>query len=110
MWPRATPSLDPHFARAHAGISLSHFNEWSCQAWFRRGEKAQLAGDAPAPALALALDDSDHVTHLILGRVELFRRNFDAAAHRFEQSLRRNTNDADALVQIALGESLLGEH
>src|SRR5690606_14945570 len=26
-------SVDPHYARAHAGLSLSHFNEWSCQAW-----------------------------------------------------------------------------
>lgn len=25
--------IDPHYARAQAGLSLSHFNEWSCQAW-----------------------------------------------------------------------------
>src|SRR5262249_55996674 len=25
--------IDPNYARAHTGLSLSHFNEWSCQAW-----------------------------------------------------------------------------
>ena len=26
-------AADPQYARAQAGLSLSHFNEWSCQAW-----------------------------------------------------------------------------
>ncbi|MDH3236792.1 MAG: adenylate cyclase, partial [Alphaproteobacteria bacterium] len=25
--------IDPNYARAYVGLSLSHFNEWSCQAW-----------------------------------------------------------------------------
>jgi TolB-like protein len=25
--------IDPTYARAYAGLSLSHFNEWRCQAW-----------------------------------------------------------------------------
>lgn len=26
-------SIDPYYSRAYAGLSLSHFNEWSCQLW-----------------------------------------------------------------------------
>lgn len=99
--------LDPHFARAHAGISLSHFNEWSCQSWSAWDEKEHLAFESARRAAEL--DDSDHVAQLILGRVHLFRREFDAAARRFELALRLNPNDADALVQLTLGLCLLGE-
>lgn len=27
--------IDPHYARAHTGMSLTYFNEWSCQIWDR---------------------------------------------------------------------------
>lgn len=26
-------AVDPHYSRAYAGLSLSHFNDWSCQLW-----------------------------------------------------------------------------
>src|SRR5688572_22337166 len=35
-------TLDPSYARGYAGISLSHFNEWSCQAWELFDEKERL--------------------------------------------------------------------
>ena len=37
-------AIDPHYARAHVGLSLSHFNEWSCQHWdlFERQRRAGL--------------------------------------------------------------------
>ena len=100
-------AIDPLFARAHAGLSLSHFNEWSCQAWFRWEEKERSA--FAAARRAVELDESDHVTQLILGRVHLYRREFEAARRRLELSLELNSNDADALVQISLGLTLLGE-
>ena len=31
----AALEIDPQFARAYTGISLSYFNEWSCQLWDR---------------------------------------------------------------------------
>src|SRR5688572_18225916 len=34
--------IDPGYARAYTGLSLSHFNEWSCQAWERWDEKERL--------------------------------------------------------------------
>jgi TolB-like protein len=100
-------AIDPCFARAHAGLSLSHFNEWSCQAWHRWDETERAAFETARRAVAL--DESDHVTQLILGRVHLYRREYDAARRRLELALELNPNDADALVQIALGLSTLGE-
>lgn len=100
-------ALDPHFARAHAGLSLSHFNEWSCPAGQRWDETERAAFDAARRAVAL--DESDHVGQLILGRVHLFRREHAAARRRLELALALNPNDADALVQASLGVCLLGE-
>ncbi len=43
--------IDPTYARAYAGLSLSHFNEWSCQAWVKWDEKERLAHDYARRAL-----------------------------------------------------------
>jgi TolB-like protein len=100
--------LDPDYARAHAGVSLSHFNEWSCQAWEHWDEKERLAFEAARRAADL--DDGDHVIQLILGRVHLYRREFERAARHLDKALALNPNDADALMQIAMSKSFLGEH
>ena len=98
--------LDPHFARAHAGLSLSHFNEWSCQAWEQWDETERKAYEAARRALDL--DDSDPVIHLILGRIQLYRGRFEAAERHFELAHALNPNDADGLMQIAIGRAFLG--
>jgi hypothetical protein len=36
-------AVDPQYARAQAGLSLSHFNECSCQAWDYSEQKEKLA-------------------------------------------------------------------
>ena len=36
-------AVDPQYARAQAGLSLSHFNEWSCMAWDCWEEKERAA-------------------------------------------------------------------
>ncbi len=98
--------LDPHYARAHAGISLSHFNEWSCQAWERWDDKERLA--FAAAERAVDLDDGDAMVHLVLGRVHLFRREFGEAERHVEQALSLNPNDADVLAQASLCRAYLG--
>jgi TolB-like protein len=99
-------ALDPQFARAHAGISLSHFNDWTCRIWEQYDEKERLAFEAASRAAQL--DPLDHVTQLILGRVLLYRRRFEQSEHHLGLALDINPNDADALVQIAIGLSYLG--
>jgi len=100
-------SLDPHYSRAYAGLSLSYFNEWSCQLWEHWDENERNAYRYAKQAIGL--DDADHVTQLILGRILLYRRQFDLAEQHIEQSLALNANDADNLIQIATCKAFLGK-
>lgn len=99
--------LAPDFARAHAGISLSHFNDWSCQAWERWELRERLAFESARRAVTL--DDSDPVSQLILGRIQLYRREFDLAEHHLERAVTLNPNDAMVLLHAANGFALLGK-
>jgi uncharacterized protein HemY len=57
----------------------------------------------------VALDQSDHIAHLVLGRVLLYRRDFSRAQHHLEHAEALNPNDADALVQLAMSHAFLGD-
>ncbi len=96
---QAALKLDPSFARAHTGLSLSYFNEWSCQLW-ERWEISQ-KGAYDHALKALALDENDYVSLAVLGRVQLYMGNHDKAEHLFLKSLQMNPNDAENLVLIA---------
>lgn len=96
---------DPTYARAHVGLSLSHFNEWSCQLWQRWDENEQQA--YAHAQRALGLDEADHWCQLVLGRILLFRREFERAEQHLTRSLLLNGNDADALIQLAMSMAFL---
>jgi TolB-like protein/tetratricopeptide (TPR) repeat protein len=100
-------ALDPHWARAHAGLSLSHFNEWSCQAWELWDEKERLAFDHARQAAAL--DDRDALVQIVLGRILLYRRRFDEAAGHVDRAIELNPNDADVLAHAAMCRAYLGD-
>jgi TolB-like protein len=89
---------DPHYARALGGLSLSYFNEWSCQAWEQFEEREKLAYEHAVRAEAL--DPHDAVVQLILARIEQYRRQFDRAAPRLDRARRLAPNDANILVQL----------
>ena len=97
---RAPASSEPH-----AGLSLSHFNDWSCQAWERWDERER--GSFESARRAVELDDSDHVTHTILARIYVYRHEFSLGERHVERALSLNANDADMLLQasIALAQS-----
>lgn len=99
--------IDPHYARAYVGLSLSHFNDWSCQA-SDLAEASECFSYQYARE-AIRLDDQDHVAHHVLGRVLLFRRDFDRSETHIDRSLALNRNDADTLVQIGFCKALLGD-
>jgi TolB-like protein/tetratricopeptide (TPR) repeat protein len=98
---------DPSFARGYAGLSLSHFNEWSCQAWHKWDETERLAYDYAARAAHL--DDGDAIVQVVLGRILLYRRRFEEAAYRVERALALNPNDTDVLVHAAMCQAYLGD-
>ena len=99
--------IDPHYSRAYAGLSLSYFNEWSCQLWEQWETTEQNAYKYATKALQL--DETDHIIQMVLGRILLYRRQFDLAEQHIDRSLALNTNDADNLAQIATCKAFLGK-
>lgn len=92
--------LDPHFARGYLGLALSHLNEWSCSAWERWDESERRSYEYAQKAAAL--DAHDALVHIILGRIQQYRRQFDAADHHFRQALQLAPNDAETLIQLGM--------
>jgi TolB-like protein len=98
---------DPSYARAYAGLSLSHFNEWSCQAWHKWDDTERLAYDYASRAAGL--DDTDAIVQVVLGRILLYRRQFGEASFRVDRALELNPNDTDVLVHAGLCRAYLGD-
>ncbi len=98
--------IDPNFARAYTGLSLSYFNEWSCQLW-DRWEVSQKGAQEYA-LKALEIDESDYLSLAVLGRTYLFSAEYDKAEHYLRKALRMNPNDADNLILIAFCFMFLG--
>ncbi|MBE2214174.1 MAG: hypothetical protein IAE82_09915 [Opitutaceae bacterium] len=107
MFQRAL-EIDPQFARGHAGLSLSYFNEWSCDFWSTWGEKERLAFEHARRAEAL--DPHDQIMQVILGRIEQYRRRHELAQHHFQRALALAPNDAETLIQLALYVAYQGDH
>jgi tetratricopeptide (TPR) repeat protein len=55
------------------------------------------------------LDDADHVTQLILGRIYLYRRDYARAEQHLTRAESLNPNDADLLAHLALAWGYLGD-
>jgi TolB-like protein len=97
----------PGFARAYSGLSLSWFNDWSCSAWERWDETERHAYEYALEATRL--DERDHVAHAILGRVLVYRREFDAGLAHVRRAVALNPNDADVLANACLAHAYCGE-
>ncbi|PWL39032.1 hypothetical protein DKG77_12470 [Flagellimonas aquimarina] len=102
----AALDIDPQFARAYTGISLSYFNEWSCQLW-DRWEISQKGAHEYA-LKAIELDENDYISLAVLGRTFLYLGDYDKSEHFLRKSLRMNPNDADNLILIAFCFVYLG--
>jgi tetratricopeptide (TPR) repeat protein len=98
---------DPRYARAYAGLSLSYFNEWSCQLWEQWEETERQAYSWARKAERL--DDGDHMVQLVLARILLYRQRFDEVRQHLDRSLAINANDADHLAQMATCEAYMGD-
>ncbi|MEJ2637620.1 MAG: hypothetical protein P8184_20325, partial [Calditrichia bacterium] len=98
--------MDPHYPRAYTGMSLSFYNEWSCQLWSRWDISRN--GAFKWAKKALELDEWDHVSNAILGRIYLYNGEHQKAEHYLRKSLQINSNDAETLIIIAFGFVYLG--
>ncbi|NJM25299.1 MAG: hypothetical protein HC859_07240 [Bacteroidia bacterium] len=98
--------LDPHYARAYTGMSLTHFNEWSCQIW-DRWEVSQ-RGAFEWAQRALELDATDHVSSAILGKLHLYSGDYDKAEVLMRRAIALCPHDAGNLLQAASALVFLG--
>ncbi len=105
MFERAI-AIDPHYARAHAGLAMSHFNEWSCMFWDSFEANAQAA--YRHAYRALELDDRDALPHAIIGKVLLYRRDFEKAGWYFDRALALCPHDPQILIEVVNGDIFLG--
>ena len=90
---------EPSYSLAYSGLSLSYFNEWSCQLWERWDVNKNGAHEWAKKAIEI--DDQDYVAAFVLGRTLLYNEEYDMAEHYLRKALRLNSNDTDSLVQIA---------
>lgn len=91
--------IQPKYSLAYSGMSLTYFNEWSCQLWERWDVSQQGAFDWAKKAIDL--DPHNHVAAMILGRVYLYEAEYDVAEHYLRKALQLNPTDTENLVQIA---------
>ena len=103
---REALDLDHSYAPAHAGLSVSHFNEWSCQAWHLWDESAEGAFDHAVKAAEL--DDSDAMVQAVLARVHRYRHEHAEADAHAARALALNPNDSYVLIQIAIATMFAG--
>ncbi len=101
-------SIDPTYARAYAGLSLTHFKRWN---WRRRTLQEE---DDDRLSLDYAhkaeeLDEADPVVQVVLGRTQVYRRNYGQGRRHLERMLALSPNHADCLMQTAPLWAYLGE-
>jgi TolB-like protein/tetratricopeptide (TPR) repeat protein len=92
--------IDSQYARAYCGLSLSHFNEWTCHAWHLWDDNQQNAFDYASQAARY--DDRDAMVHSVLARVQRFRHQHAKADQHADHALALNPNDAHVLIQVAI--------
>jgi TolB-like protein/tetratricopeptide (TPR) repeat protein len=92
--------IQPDYSLAHSGMSLSYFNEWSCQLW----DKWDICkgGAFDWAQKAIELDDHNHIAAMVLGKIFMFEGSYDTAEYYFRKSLLLNPNDPDTVLQIAV--------
>jgi tetratricopeptide (TPR) repeat protein len=103
---KAALDINPKFAPAHTGISLSYYNEWSCQLWEKWDEN--MSGAHKYALEALKHDENDYVSLAILGATYIFIDEYDKAEHYLRKSIRMNPSDAKNLARVAFYLPYLG--
>ena len=97
---------DPYCAKAYTGISLSYFNEWSCQLWDLWDSSMSNALKYARSAVELDPNDSQSLT--VMGRIYLYQGDYERAEYYLKKSLKLNPNEANNLAQIAVSFVYLG--
>ena len=99
-------TIQPDYALACTGMSLTYFNEWSCQLW-DRWEVAK-SGAFEWAQKAIELDDRNYIASMVLGKIFLYSGAYETAEYYFRQSLTLNQNDPETLIPMACYMVYLG--
>jgi TolB-like protein len=99
--------VDPGFARAHAGLSFTHFQNAFL------GYSADAAEESRATrrhaSTSLDLDPLDPLANLTMGRAEWLSGNLEGSLPWMERAISLNPNFAFAIYNSALVGTLLGD-
>jgi TolB-like protein/DNA-binding SARP family transcriptional activator len=98
--------LDPTFARAHAGLSFTHFQE-AFQHWGERGVESERA--YATAAQSLIADERDPAAHWAMGRAHWLRDEQDRALVELETAVRLSPNFALGHYTLAFVHSQSGD-
>jgi len=106
MFERAI-ALEPTFARAHAALSFSHFEN----AFLKFADDAQQAAllARRSAEKGLELDPLDPFCNLVMGRVSWLSRDIDAGLPWLDRAIQLNPNYAQAKYSRAWTETLIGQ-
>jgi TolB-like protein len=99
--------IDPRYARAYSGLSLSHFNECTCHAWHLWDDNERNAFDYAQQAEQL--NDHDPMIHSVLARVYRFRHQHAKADQHAARALALNPNDPHVLIQVSIVKMFGGD-
>ena len=98
---------DPAYARAFAGIAMTHFRAWSCYNWNAWAMLEDQAADYAHKAVSL--DENDHHAHGILSGSCVFKREYERARLHIERAVELNPNDASTLANATVVWSYYGD-
>ncbi|RDJ06769.1 transcriptional regulator [Rhizobium grahamii] len=98
--------LDPTFARAHAGLSFTHFQS-AFQHWSDRDTEADLAYRAASQSMMA--DELDPTAHLAMGRALWLRTLHDQSVGELQQAVELSPSFAIAHYSLAFVQSQSGD-
>ncbi len=99
---RSVIEIDPDFAAAHAGMAYTMF--LSAVYFGAEPDQALLDEALREARVAVALDQKDAMSHFILGRVHLIRREYELSIGALETAI--ELNPCLATAHCGLGDSL----
>jgi DNA-binding SARP family transcriptional activator/Tfp pilus assembly protein PilF len=98
--------LDPTFARAHAGLSFTHFQN-AFQGWAKREPEIDRALEAAGRSLMV--DDRDPAAHWAMGRALWLRGGHDQSVVELERAIDLSPNFALGHYTLAFVHSQAGD-
>jgi tetratricopeptide (TPR) repeat protein len=102
--------LDPTFARAHAGLSFTHFQN-AFQGWAQEpgGRDAEVDRAFAAAGQSLMADDRDPAAHWAMGRALWLRGRHDEAVVELERAIDLSPNFAPGHYALSFVQSQTGD-